>query len=234
MFVNLQQANYESLLDSYYQNTTAHQAAEHLGSLIQDKKGQELAILLRDYREEAITSSREINLRAATDRLMKCCSVMEIASLARFIPDLRQTKFGLEMHAILENEYVRRYYEEFYPEKLPLLFRFRLAGKNLASENIEASNINGTIIAFLDLDRRFMETLDDSYLLRMLDSFTIDGYRFSDIIDLINRPSEFIHYLLMEPKERETLSHAVNELSLFMQFCFDLKCLLSRSSSYPI
>jgi hypothetical protein len=232
--MNLQLANFENLLATYYHGRTAHEAAEHLGNLIQGNQEQQLARLLRDYRERAITSQEEIKLRAATDRLMKCCSVMEIASLTAFVPDLQQTGFGIGMRAILEDRHVRRYYEEFYPVKMPQLFRCRLSGTNSVIEEKEPYDLNPTIMVFLDLDRRFMETLDDGYLLRMLDSFTIEGYRFCDVVDLISMPATFISHLLLAPKERDARSRALNEFSLFMQFCFDLRKLLLQTESYPL
>lgn len=232
--MNLQLANFENLLATYYYDTTAQDAAEHLSNLIQGNQQQQLATLLRDYRERAITTQKEIKLRAATDRLMKCCSIMEIASLSAFVQGLQQTGFGMGMRAILENRYVRRYYEKFYPEKMPQLFRCRLSGTNRVIEEIEPHDLNLTIMVFLDLDRRFMETLDDGYLLRMLDSFTIEGFRFCDVVDLISLPDRFINHLLLAPEKRDARSRALNELSLFMQFCFDLRQLLLQTKSYPL
>lgn len=232
--MNLQLANFEDLLATYYYGTEASEAAEHLGELIRGERHLQLATLLRDYRDRAITLKREIELRATTDRLMNCYSIMEIASLTGFVPELQQTDFGLAMRPILENKYVRLYYEEFYPTKLPQLFRCRLAGTNRVIENIDRTISNGSVLAFLDLDHRFMEKLDDSYFLRMLDSFAIQGYRFSDLVELINEPEEFIKHLLLAPKELDLLSLALNEFSLFMQFCFDLHQLLAQTESQPL
>ena len=234
MFVNLQWANFEDLLASYYHRTAAHEAAEHLGDLIRGHQPLQVATLLRDYRDRAITSPNEIRLRAATDRLMTCCSVMEIASLTDFVPDLRQTAFATEILPILENKHVRRYYEEFYPTKLPRLFRCRLTGANSSIDHLDDTASSGSVMAFLDLDRRFMEKLDDGYLLRMLDSFTIQGYWFSDVVEIIDKPQEFINHLLLAPKERDARSQALTEFSLFMQFCFDLRELLSQLESQPL
>jgi hypothetical protein len=234
MYMNIQKVNLEDLLATYYHGTAAYEAAKHLGNLIRGDQQRQLATLLRDYRERAITSPKEIKLRAATDRLMTCYSIMEITSLMDFIPALQQTSFGINMRTILENKLVRRYYEEFYPEKMPQLFRRRLAGTNRVIEKIDPPDLNHTIMVFLDLDRRFMETLDDGYLLRMLDSFTIQGYRFSDVVELVSKPDKFINHLLLVPKESDVMSRTINEFSLFMQFCFDLRKLLSQTESYPL
>ncbi len=228
--MNIQKANFEDLLARYYHGTAAHVAAEHLSDLIQDNEYLQLATLLRDYRERAITEQKEIELRAATDRLMNCCSVMEIASLTSFVPELQQTDFGIAMRPLLEDKYVRLYYEEFYPTKLPQLFRCRLSGTNRVIEK----DSNRYFMEFLDLDHGFMNKLDDGILLLMLDSFWIQGYGFRDVVKLISKPEEFANHLLLAPNKRDVRSQALNEFSLFMQFCFDLRQLLVKIESRPL
>jgi superfamily II DNA or RNA helicase len=232
--MNLQLANFQDLLATYYYGTAAHKVAKRLGDWIRHNEEARLATLLRDYREKEITSSREIGLRAATDRLMNCCSVMEIASLAGFVQGLQRTDFGMGMRIILENKHVRQYYEHSYPTKLPQLFRCRLKGTNQATERVDPSESHVSILSFLDLDRHFMENLEDGFFLRMVDSFWIEGYGFSDMVALISNPEELTRRLLLAPEERDVLSTALNEFSLFMEFCFDLERLLSNIESKPL
>ncbi|MDB6027363.1 MAG: hypothetical protein JWM68_3586 [Verrucomicrobiales bacterium] len=232
--MNLQVANFEDLLQTYYHGTSAHTAATHLRNLIVHGPHLQLENLLRDFRQRAIVSDHEIKLRAATDRLMTCYSIMEIASLIGFIADIHRTEFGAEAIIVLEDKQVRQYYEEFYPTKLPRLFRFRLTGKSYGLSRAANPVTGGNFIAFLDLDRRFMENLEDRYLLRMLDSFTIDGYWFSDVVELIGTPEAFIDHLLRSSEDRDARSCALFEFSIFMQFCFDLKELLERFGSQPL
>jgi hypothetical protein len=87
---------------------------------------------------------------------------------------------------------------------------------------------------FLALDHRFMTTLNDGYLLRMLDSFTIDGYRFSDVVRLIREPQEYIRRVLLPPEKRDVIDVALNEFSLFLEFSFDLHRLLCRLAERPL
>ncbi len=229
--MNLQLANFQDLLATYYYGTAAHEAAKCLDDLIKGQQDLGLGTLLRDYREKGITSTDEIRLRSAIDRLMNCCSVMEIASLAGFVQGLQRTDFGIQMRSILENRHVRQYYEEFYPIKLPQLFRYRLKGTNQSIEMADPSESHARILSFLNLDRHFSENIEDRYFLRMLDSFTIEGYRFGDIVDVIGHREEFIRYLLLAPEDRDPLSSALYEFSLFMEFCFDLERLLSNAES---
>jgi hypothetical protein len=231
MFVNLRYANFEDLLTIYYDGTLAHKAAETLGDFVRRKQHLQLSALLRNHQIRPVYSRREISLRAATDQLLGCCSIMEIASLMSFVPELRQTEFGIQMLPILEDTHVRRYCEEFYPIKLPQLFRHRLAGTNRVGEEADSAGSVGSIMAFLELDRRFMANLDDSYLLLMLDSFSIKSYRFADVVTAIGKPDEFISALLLAPQKRDVLSQTLNEFSLFMRFCFDLLQLLTLTKS---
>jgi hypothetical protein len=157
---------------------------------------------------------------------MNCYSVMEIAAATGFVPDLRRTECGQQAEVILGNKQVRRYYEEFYPTRLPQLFRHRLAGRACFVENDGAVDVSGCVLAFLSLDRRFM-SLEDGVLLRMFDSFVVDGFWFSDV-------AEFTEHWLRAPDARDPRSLALREFSVFMQFCFDLQDLLKQVKSQPL
>jgi hypothetical protein len=230
--VNVAQANLEDLLAKYYAGTAAREAAAYLSDCISRRRKSELETLLRDYRVEAITEAREIELRAAIDRLLTCYSILEIASMANFIPEV-PTRLASETRTIIGDPDVRRYYEQFYPMKLPILFRRRLAGKGFSLSDSDTAAGITAMLSFLELDRQFTEKLEDRTLLRMLDSFTIGGCRFDDLVALIGTPARFVEYLLGD-RERETLGQAARELGLFLQFCVDLRGLLGRIRDLPV
>jgi hypothetical protein len=232
--MNPRQANFEDLVSIYLTGTEAHVAAVHLLKLIQSGKDRDLANLLRDHRARAIELRREIEMRAAIDRLMNCCSVMEIASRIGFIPNPGKTQVGRELRIILGNASVRRYYEEFYPVRLPQLFRQRLAGRMSQAPPKPNSRDIASFMSFIELDRRFMANLEDGTLLRMLDSFVIGGYWFSDIVELIGKPGTFIKFLLRDPARADVRARALHEFSLFMQFCFDLHQILQKTFDSPV
>src|SRR5579863_8549231 len=230
MSMNLHTANFEDILAAYYNGTQAEAAARHLIPLIRDKNRLKLSGLLRNHRTKSVFSPQQIKLRAGFDQLLICCSAMEIASLAGFILDVQHTEFGATILEILDDKLIRRYYESYYPTKLPQLFCCRLAGIH-TFVGPEANGSAANVLAFLDLDRRFMEQLEDGYFLRLLDAFTIDGYAFRDLVALVHKPDQFISRLLASKKEDNPLSKALKEFSLFMQFCFDLRQLLSATPS---
>lgn len=236
--MNLQRANLEDLLAQYYWNSPAHTAAVVLGSWVRDGKDSVLATVLRDYRAAPITSYKEIELRAATDRLLTLCSVLEISSIARFVldlraPELQTSELRATLQPILENRHVRRYYEDFYPTRLPRLFRWRLAGAHDSAESLRNGE-SAVMLSFLSLDHRFLDELEDRVFLRMLDSFLIDGVGFRDLVSLIGSPQDFIDHLLAAPEERDVLSEATSQFSTFMEFCFDLRKLLAQTESAPL
>ena len=230
--MNVAQANLEDLLAKYYLRSPAKRAATHLARCISHRRHSELETLLRDYRDEPISDPHEIELRAASDRLLTCYSILEIASIANFIPAVPE-EFASEGGQILGHPDVRRYYERLYPMKLPVLFRRRLTGKGFSLRDSETELATAAMMAFLELDRQFTENLEDGTLLRMLDSFTIDGYRFGDLVALVATPDRFVEYLLGEDRDR-TLGHAARELGLFLQFCFAFRQLLDTIRDLPV
>ena len=50
--MNLGRANFEDLVAKYYSGTAAHAAAVYLAKLIDDQKNDQLARLLRDFRDD--------------------------------------------------------------------------------------------------------------------------------------------------------------------------------------
>jgi hypothetical protein len=230
--VNLRDANLQDLLSAYYEGTRAAKAAAHLKKKIERAERAYLANLLRDYRERAIDDPAEIRLRASVDDLMICCDVLEIASLAGFIHPPDDSPLWTTLRVVLANEQVQDYYTEFYPQKLPQLLHRRLEGKHTKVE--DDPEVGSFLIQFLALDRRFMATLNDGYLLRMLDSFVIDGVTFDDLVEIVAEPEEYIGRILLPPKKRGVEDEGLHELSLFMQFSSGLYDLLRRMENHPL
>lgn len=234
--MNVQQANLEDLLATYYDGTSARYAARLLRRLIDRHAEAQVAELLRDYRKRPITSATEMEVRADVDRLLTCYSMLEIAAIAGFVPG------NLEDHArhamaearhILGHEHVRKYYEMYYPMRLPRLLYRRLKGHHAYRER-PAEGLLETMLALLDLDRRFTSQLEDGTLLRMLDSFVINGCSFDDVVAVIANPEKFIDMLLLEKHAADPRAQAVRELGPFTEFCFDLQALLRRAADHPV
>ena len=229
----IQRANFEDLRERYFQASPADVAVEVLLEAIREKKHLYLSTLLRDYRERAVRDPKEIELRAAVDALLIGYSVMEMAVLSGFILPPEASPFWKEAESILSNNQMRRYYVEFYPIRLPQLLLLRLQGRHTATE-AQSPTLIGTLLQFLELDYRFMRELNDSELLRMLDSFWYGGVGFPHIVDLIASKDEFVRSMLRPPEERDLRDKVLHQFSLFMQFCFDLQALLDRVDKHPL
>lgn len=231
--MNVQRANFQDILRFYFERQTANTAAEFLEQMISRHQYLQLGDLLRDHNRKAVYSERERYQRACVDDLMLCCGIFEIGCLTQFIPAPDGSSFWRKMQAILENNQVRRYYEKFYPLRLPQLLTLRLQ-QRFHQVEMNTAEIANVMIQFLALDRGFMSSLNDSYLLSMLDSFTIQGYRFRDVVKLIRDPRIFIERMLLPPTKRSIPDLALQELSQFFQFAITLDELLGSLGKYPL
>ena len=233
MPVNVVQTNLEDILDFYFEKSPAKAGAHYLLSTIHDGNDAALTRMLRDYRTDPIIDPVEVVTRTSIDRLLTCYSVLEIASIARFIPPMTEIPIGKDATEILSNDRVSSYYREFYPTILPQLLIYRLkSGQGLKVSG--QSSTDNSLIAFMSLDRFFVESLEDGPLLRMLDSYTVDGYRFRHVAELISQPEAFINALTEAPDSRDALAMAAREFGQFLGFCGDLQKLLERIESEPL
>jgi hypothetical protein len=178
--LNLQKPNLEDLISYYFRGERVVTAIGHIEQLIQLGRRDAVETLLRYHRPHSIKSNTERYLRAGMDDFLLGCDVLEIAILTGFIAPPDQTEFWQPFRIILGNRAVRPYFEEYYPVKLPQLLALRLEGRFNSVEKYY-NTLPSFMLQFLALDRGFMETLNGRYLLRLLDSFKIEGYRFDDI-----------------------------------------------------
>jgi len=231
--VNVQQVNLQDIRSFYYERRTASTAAETLRQMITKRDHLQLANLLRDHRRKSVYSKRERYMRACVDDLLVCYNVLEISILTKFLAKPDKSVFWEEAGLILGNKQVRRYIEDFYPVRLPQLLALRLNGDVHHTEK-KSGDLSSIMIQFLALDRGFIVSLNDSYLLSMLDSFTIQGYRFRDVVALIDNPKRFVRRILLPPAERSIPDRTLQELSHFFQFALNLNELLQSLDRYPL
>lgn len=231
--MNVHRANFQDILRFYFERQTAATATEVLEHMIAGREHLQLANLLRDHRRKSVYSKRERYLRACIDDLLLCYNIFEIGTLTQFIPGPDESEFWHKIQTILENKHVRRYVEEFYPLKLPQLLALRLQ-QHYRQVEVDDGAVANVVVQFLALDRGFMSNLNDSYLLSMLDSFTIQGYRFHDVVKLIDKPETFVERILLPPTKRSIPDLALQELSQFFQFSINLDELLRSLNGYPL
>jgi len=231
--LNIQGANFEDILHFYFERRSAATATQALEQMIANRENVQLADLLRNHSEWPVYSRRERYLRACVDDLLLGCDILEIGTLTGFIPGPDGSEFWSRIQSILENKQVRRYFEEFYPLRLPQLLALRLEGR-LRQSVAESPVLASAVVHFLALDRGFMRNLNDSYLLSMLDSFKIRGHRFKDVVELIGQPKVFIKRMFLPPGRCTIPDLALQELSQFFQFSIDLEEFLRSLDGSPL
>src|SRR5580704_16614511 len=86
----------------------------------------ERATVLRDHNKRSVSDKNEIEYRRALDGVLELISALEVISIAsNAMPEL-PPELGREFLAILEDTYIKNYYEAFYPMALPILCRAHL------------------------------------------------------------------------------------------------------------
>jgi hypothetical protein len=189
--------------------------------------------LLRDYREEAITSRREVMLRDAFDYLLAFYGLMEIASLIGFVPDPLPDEFRERALAHLSEPSVRRYYEEFYPVALPAQFRRRLEGEQELRE-AATQETAALFTQFLELNRIVEDDEDVDTFLWFLDSGLTGGYSIRDTVATLRDPRSFGEAVHVEPEGQGPLHSSLHGFLKFVNFCRDFESLLRESADYPL
>jgi hypothetical protein len=231
--LNIQRANLQDILRFYFDRRTVEDASQALEQMNSGREQLQLANLLRDHHRRSVYSKRERYLRACIDDLLLCYDILEIGALTQFIPGPDDSKFWHGIQRVLGNKFVRRYYEEYYPLRLPQLLALRLEERyrQVAGEESELAN---AMVQFLALDKGFTLKLNNSYLLSMLDSFTIEGYRFRNVVELISKPEVFLKRVFL-PREKCSIPDlALQELSQFFQFSIDLNEFLKCLNGHPL
>lgn len=227
-----QQANFADLLASYYERTSAAAAARnirHEGRTWRySPLGTEFAFSFRDRPGEV----KEIV--SGVDDLFRCYSVMEIASLAGFICEPDESTFWQEVSVVLESAFATTYLSDWLDLPLIRLLRSRLNGAKIALRE-ESDDITDSIMAFLDLDRRYRLAGGDAAFALMSAGLSRHGPQaLADLVNVCEDPQAFTEQLLSPPDERDKTGRDLHALSWLFGFCFELDELVDRLSRIPL
>ncbi len=243
MSIDIKQATLESLLATYFFRTSAESAVRKLHELIASNQRFTLDRLLRDHRlrGNGVMEGPESEGRAGTDRLLKCCSVLEIASQAGAILSQYEQEWRLQLLTVLTDSSVRRYYEDFYPEVNPQLFLLRLLGVNSPTIAYDDASSWALFNRFLELDSRFVADLEEgprSLFLQLLDDWSIlyrgEGYRFDVIEETVANPEKFMDIITSPVVPDDPRSSGLHGFVAFLAFSIDLQSLLLDAAAYPL
>jgi hypothetical protein len=227
-----QQANFADLLVSYYERTRAAAAARNIYHEGRTWKysplGTEFAFSVRDWPGEV----KEI--ASGVDDLFVCYSVVEVASLAGFICEPDESTFWQDMGVVLESAFAADYLSGWLNLPLIRLLRSRLNGVKIALRD-ESDEITDSIMAFLDLDRRYRLAEGDAAFALMSAGLSRHGPQaLTDLVNVCEDPQMFTDQLLSPPDERDKAGRDLHALSWLFGFCFELNELVDRLSRIPL
>ena len=163
------------LLLEYRNRGKALKGYEGLIKLIREKKKADLDWLLRFHVHHPIIKQSEIQFRDNVDFLLKFYSLIEIAIMTDHIPSSLPDKLKAEIIEVLGNEFVKRYYDDYYKITLPaLLF------KVVVSEKIQVPvGTSKEFVALLLLDKSIDKDVEN--FLWLLDSGYFGDYSIASL-----------------------------------------------------
>jgi hypothetical protein len=196
--------------------------------------------MLRWHGDYAIANAAERRKRASFDALLNGYSLMEIASLADYVPSKFPLDFRDKALSHLKHPALLRYYEEYYPIYLATLFRQRLEKHSEANYPPEGKYSSEIFAEFVSVTTDYQ---NDEHIWRF-EWFLEDGFRrtefsrkyygLDDLIDLLARPEQLVQVLLRPNDEDLALHDAVQGFYKFLQFCRRLRGILEGANHLPL
>jgi len=196
------------------------------------------SIILRDHRELGVYKSSEIDFRHDVDHFLHFIGILELATQAQFF-DPAEMDWSSESEATattlaaLSDDSFIRYFSDIYPEELPRLFCTRLGVESLKNRTKLPSRTGSQRLFFriLEIDRSFVCDPDLDLFLKLLDDFTVSQFRFSDLAEILSKPSDVTDVL-----DSDNFSIAADSLigmEKFFIFCEALEATLRAAADFP-
>ena len=229
-----QHINLADLMHLYLHQSRAARAAELLGPIQEHQGSIQSSHLLRNHTVEPIILDDEIHDRDAFDFLVVFYSIIEIASMIRYVPDPLPQDFIETSRRHLSEPAVRHYYEDFYPTLLPKLLLRRLNQDLALYEDLptDPTPAYHLFSEFLGLVNRQHNNEALETFLWFLDDGTLDGYGIEDTFAVLRKPEKFVERLLRRPAKQNALDLSLRGLQDFIAFCLDFDDLLQRCDRY--
>lgn len=226
---DIQSINLANLRNEYFVDKAPQRA---IAILKQAEQAKKLATLLRDHRKDDVDDQQEISKRDEVDELLSYYSILEIGAIAGFVPPQPTREDSETAKWVLNNKHVRRFYEEFYPLRLPVLHRYRLAGKWGHTE--ECARAGELFVGFLQANAVIENDDDVTMFLALLDDYVVDEYGEDDLIEALDNLPAMIKRLAASNSDQDALSSALSGMMKFFQFCPTLLRVLDAASELPI
>lgn len=229
-----QKQNLEIISMQYRKKGSALRGYRLLSPLIKNGENHKLKSMLRDYRVEPINDDELVKQRDDVDFLIDYYSVIEVGIIAGYFPSTLPTSLQKDISLILGNDYVRLYYEDFYPLLLPQLLLQDIESGVSASVQNNESLPQGLVLfeRFLLLNESKRADEDIDMFLWFLDDGITNGYSISDLWDvLLDR--QRINYKLSS-SNKHPLNSALLGFIKYVQFLQEYAALLRDCDSYKL
>lgn len=228
------QINFEDLKEQYYDRGRAVWAVTTLRNVRVGANRPNLDRLLRHHDEEPPISDRETRQRDSVDFLLAFYSLLEIASMIRYIPNTFPETFREEAIWNLSNRATVRYYEEHYRILLPRLFRLRLKEDRRLHEKEEDEASKTLFQRFLGIHNR-VEADDEIELFQwFLDDGSTGDDDITDTLRLLRSPARTMEALMKDRGKRTIVKQSVSGAQKFFIFCGEFDSLLQDAKRFPL
>lgn len=147
--------------------------------VLKRKYSRTLKHLLRDHREEEITSDKEVQFRDDMDFLIGYYNVLMCAILTKYVSPELPTETSREAIEVLRNPAVLDYYTKYYPLELPqILSDFIIHGNDVLKQWKVGRRITRQDDIFEELIQLFRSRIEDEEIDAFL--FLLDDGLFYD------------------------------------------------------
>jgi hypothetical protein len=214
--------------------TEAIRAGKILQKVREGRNKHDLTLLLRHHKQKRVHKGKEIKLRDSFDMLLAFYSLVEIGNMIGYVELPLPQDYAVVARFDLSQESVLRYYQVHYPLVLPMVARRRLEMAQTLEERDDAGMGYRAFVRFLSLEERFRRNEDLGLILKLIDSFTLDGYDISDVVEIVAEPSRFLKKINKTKDNRNTLEQALQGFLRLLDFCRELDELLSSISVLPL
>jgi hypothetical protein len=155
--------------------------------------------------------------RENLDYLLRYYSVLELASQTHAIPDIPgETRETAKKY--LNDTYVARYFEWYYPLLVPRLFRARVNGKLQVRLDTDETKV---FLRFLELDM-LRDDDDTGQFLDFLDDYTVwtddEPHNLSTVLQVMVKPGRFLKSMSTAEDEQTPTDQGVRGLLNYLGF----------------